>query len=382
MSYPIPVITKINAAQTLGQLYLNMMRSRPKSVDAQPCLLLTLPTAWANKYQILLYGGAARHGFAVAGITTPEDLAHVDWPGPIILHTHWFAALFQGAANPKEAQMRLDQTKTAISAFKARTGARLIWTAHNVFPHGNDHPEAFLALRQWIFETFNGLHIMEDDHLAILEQSYERSAPHHFTVPHMLYTGSLPTGVDRATARAHFGIPHGSTVFGYFGSIQAYKRISMIIDARDSLPQDHSVRILIGGVPADQDEVRRLQARIGIRRDVILLPRTIQDHEIQYLHAASDVMVLPYAETLNSGAAMMSASFRKPFLTPKGIAATALTPLGADLFDGGDPHGLTQAMVGYIQGTRTPPQINDDAWHARQPALVSDAFFNALKVLS
>jgi hypothetical protein len=135
-------------------------------------------------------------------------------------------------------------------------------------------------------------------------------------------------------------------------------------------------------VPADQYEVRRLQARIGIRRDVILLPRKIQDHEIQYLHAASDVMVLPYAETLNSGAAMMSASFRKPFLTPKGLAAAALTPLGADLFDGGDPRALTQAMVGYIQGTRTPPQINDDAWQARQPALVSDAFFSALKVLS
>lgn len=381
MAYPIPVVTKDTAAQTLGQLYLNIMRSAEPPACTEPTLVLTLPTAWANKYQILLYSGAARHGCAVAGVTTPDDLAHVHWPGPIILHTHWFAALFQRAMNPQEAQTRLDRIKTAIEDFHARTGARLIWTAHNIFPHGNTQPVAFLALRQWICERFHAMHIMQDDHLPLLEQAFDRKAPHSFTVPHMLYSGSLPTGVEKATARAHFGLPMASTVFGYFGSIQGYKRIPSILDAVEQVPMNHKVHVLLGGLPTEAGALNALHAKAASRRDVTLLPRKIQDHEVQYLHAASDVMVLPYAQTLNSGAAMMAATFKTPFLMPCSTATAALRPLGGDLYDGTDPAGLAQAMTGYADGNRTPPAIDAEAWEARQPAVVSDRFFAALKSL-
>ena len=82
----------------------------------------------------------------------------------------------------------------------------------------------------------------------------------------------------------------------------------------------------------------------GGRPDIRLIPRKILDHEIQYLHRAADVMVLPYAETLNSGAALMAASFRKPFIMPRGTASEGLGPLGAIHFDPADPHAYLASL--------------------------------------
>jgi beta-1,4-mannosyltransferase len=381
MAYPIPVITQTNAAQTLAKLYLNIERSHPCPQGTEPSLLVTLPTVWANKYQILLYGSAARHRFAVAGVTTPQDLDHISWPGPVILHTHWFGALFQGAANAREADYKLEQIKDSILRFRDRVDARVIWTAHNVFPHGNEHTDAFLKLRQWIFETFDAVHIMEDHHLPVLERSFERKAPRVFTVPHMLYTGSLLNSVDQVMARAHFGLPVKATVFGYFGSIQAYKRIPMLIDAMDKLPSTKPAVVLIGGLASDQKVLRELQLKIGNRSDIILIPRKIHDHEIQYLHQASDVMVLPYCETLNSGAAMMAASFRRPFIMPQGSTAKSLEPLGAQSFDGDNPDDLARVMALYAQDPQPELQIDEKAWHAKQPEQVSEKFFMDLERL-
>ena len=381
MGYPIPQLTEDSAAPTLSRLYLNLERSAPCPDGHPPHLLVTLPPAWANKYQILLYGGAARHRFAVAGVTTPEDLDHVTWPGPIVLHAHWFAALFQGAANRDEAAAVLDRIQQAILRFRDRTGARLVWTAHNVFPHGNQFPDAFLDLRQWTFDTFDAIHVMDDTHLPVLEAAYDRPAPQAFTVPHMLYTGTQSDSVDRAAARAQFGLPMHGTVFGYFGSIQAYKQIPLIIEALDRMRADRPVHALMGGLPVDSTALRTLQARIGTRRDVTLLPRKIQDHEIQYLHHAADVMVLPYAETLNSGAAMMAATFRRPFLMPRGPAAQALEALGGLTYDATAPHGLADGMAQFTRPDAPPAQIDDQAWATRQPAAISDRFFAALRAL-
>lgn len=382
MAYPIPVISQNAPGRTLTDLYLNLERSNPAQDGTPPGLLLTLPTAWANKYQVLLYGAAARHRYAVAGVTTPEDLAHVSWPGPVTLHAHWFSAFFRGAANETEAMNRLDQIREAILRFRDRTGARLIWTAHNVFPHGNAFPETFLALRQWIFDKFDAVHLMNTSHLPILERAFSRTAPRTFTVPHMLYTGAIPDSVNRAAARAHFGLPQDSTVFGYFGSIQGYKQIPLILDAMDAVRSDQPVFALIGGLPTDTRAVRDVQARIGTRQDVIFVPRKMHDHEIQYLHHAADTMALAYAETLNSGAALMAASFRRPFLIPRGSASDGLESLGAQPFDGDDPNSMIASMRRYAEGPTPPHTIDQDVWQARQPDQISQAFFTALARLA
>jgi glycosyltransferase involved in cell wall biosynthesis len=381
MALPIPVLTAADAGRTLTRLWLDLDRAVPGPDGAPPGLILAMPTAWANKYQLLLYKAAARARWAVAGVTLPRDLAHVTWPGPLVLHAHWFAALFNGAASETEATDRLAEATGQILAFRDRTGARLVWTAHNVFPHGNRFPDTFLALRRWVFRNFDAVHVMQDSHLPILERAFGVPAPRAFTVPHMTYDGAIQDDIDPVAARAHFGLPHDAFVFGYFGSIQAYKQIGRMLAALDTLKSrgGRPVAAVVGGIPLDSVALRDLYRSWDGRPDIRLIPRKILDHEIQYLHRAADVMVLPYAETLNSGAALMAASFRKPFIMPRGTASEGLGPLGAIRFDPADPDGLVAAMAAAMDST--PGEPDPAALAARAPAAISEAFLEGITAL-
>lgn len=378
MALPLPLVEQGTAGRVLIEEYNRLERCLPASDGAAPGLIVAMPPAWANKYQLLLYTAAARHRQAVVGVRGPADLEHISWPGPITLHAHWFASIFDGALNEADAMARLAQAQDQIETFRARTGARLLWTAHNVFPHGNVYPETFLELRRWIFERFDLLHVMEDDHVELLEEAYGRKAPPSFTVPHMTYDGTVLDSLDPMAARAHFGIAHDAFVFGFFGSLQDYKNLPRLMQDFTVLQQQATrpLALVLGGLPVDPDCGRDLQQRWGGQSGVTLLTRKIEDHEIQYLHRASDVMVLPYAETLNSGAAMMAASFRTPFLTPAS-SAKGLSRAGGIGFDREAPDGLRQAMQACLVSAPVAPE--EAALADLAPRYVSELFFQALK---
>ena len=383
MALPLPLLEEHTASRQLGALWQNLHRSGYVPAARGPVLMLALPPAWENRFQTLLYSRAAAHGVAVAGVRHPDDLIHISWPGPVVLHAHWFASVFTSALSEADAMGRLHKMIAAIDTFAERTGAQLLWSAHNVFPHGNRFPKTNLALRRWIFERFEMLHVMDDSHVDVLEQAFGRSAPPVFCVPHMTYHGAVPDSLDKATARAHFGIARDAFVFGAFGSLQQYKNLDGFLDVFTAIADAHPARplaALVGGVPGDVDFARVLATRFGDDPRITLIPRMIEDAEIQYMHHGADVMVMPYRDTLNSGAAMMAATFERPFVMPDTIAAKAMVPLGARLYDPAAPDGLQRALESCLAEGDAPvmPQTAPAALATRAPHYISEAFMTAV----
>lgn len=350
MTMPIPLISQDNAASVLAAAY----RKNSGSVSAMhaPCLVLVLPPTWNNRYQTLLYERAGLHQCATIGIGNTGVLKNISWPGPIVLHAHWFSSYFNNSRDEVEANSLLDDLCEDIALFRQRTGAKLLWTAHNVFPHDNRFPSVFMRLRQWIFEEFDAVHVMHEDHVSILEHAFSRSSPPSFVVPHMIYSGSYPDGVSKDVARNYYGIPLNDFVYGYFGSIQSYKNLDYFLTSFSSLCKktDGFISVLIGGIPSDPDAVVSLKNKWGANPNVRLLMRNIPDHEIQYIHRASDAMVLPYGETLNSGAAFMAAGFDMPFIMPFCSASKSLLDLGAVCYDQSSEGALVSAMSDVLGG--------------------------------
>jgi glycosyltransferase involved in cell wall biosynthesis len=375
MTMPLPLLKAETAGEQLAEAYL---AAAGLQVGDAPALLLVFPPAWNNRYQPLLYGEARHRGYVPVGITDSRILAKISWPGPIVLHAHWFVSSFQGCEDEIAADERLQTLQHDIRALRERTGARLVWTAHNVFPHGHRFPRTFLRLRQWIFETFDAVHVMQADHVPVLEAAFARPAPATFEVPHMLYTGSHPDCISMAAARAHYAIPQDSFVFAYFGSIQSYKNLDHLLEAAARVGEraGRDVCTIIGGLPGDPATVQTLQQKWWSNPRVRLLMRTIPDHEIQYIHRAADAMVLPYGDTLNSGAAFMAASFGQPFLIPKGLSSAPLSELGALLYEPAEDGGLERGMLALIEGAR--PAVRETARQRHMPQVVSSRFFDAL----
>lgn len=377
MAAPIPVIASATASRILVDSFVNLERSQINGRDAPLGLVVPMSPVWTNKYQVLLYGAAARRGYAVVGVARPEDLAHVFWPGPIVLHAHWFASIFKAAASEVEAAALLDATCEAILRFRDRTGAKLLWTAHNVFPHGNAFPVTFRRLRRWIFRTMDAVHVMQASHVTLLEAAYGAPAPKPFVVPHMLYSGSLIDTVDRIAARAHLGVPAHAFVFGFFGSIQPYKRVDLFLEAFERLAESTTrpVFAVVAGAASDRSLERDIALRWGSDARVRLLLRKIHDYEIQYVFRAADAMVFPYTESLNSGATMMAATFRTPCVAPRSMLETDQTDLGGIAFGPESPDGLRSAMA---QCLVQIPQYDEDRLVSLAPARISERFFDAL----
>ncbi|RRY15844.1 hypothetical protein EGJ57_23650 [Brucella anthropi] len=378
MTIPISMITQANAADLLANTYTTLDRAMPGLMEQPPCLLLVLPAVWNNRYQTLLYSEAGPRRYAILGINDTEKLKYVSWPGPVILHAHWFAGLFKNCENEAEAFERFKIFCDDILIFRDRTGAKLMWTAHNVFPHGNSFPETFLKLRQWLFETFDFIHVMQEQHIPMLEQAFKRKAPPHITVPHMLYDGSHPDCITPAAAKIHYGIAPDTFVFGYFGSIQPYKNLEAMLVAFNRIVagSQYPVAAIVGGVPSHPPTVQRLLQGWSLNPRVHLLMKTISDDEIQYIHRASDVMVLPYHETLNSGAAFMAASFGIPFIMPGGLSSSGMDGLGLVGFDVTKPEALESTMHAVLNGKRGT--VHPLSRTRSTPRVVSRTFFDEI----
>ncbi|WP_454007262.1 hypothetical protein [Alcaligenes sp. Marseille-Q7550] len=231
MTMPIPLISQDDVSRILAAAYGKYFSVGSGTQAHSPCLLLVLPPTWNNRYQVLLYEQAGLRQYITMGVGDPGVLKHISWPGPIVLHAHWFSSYFNNSRDEVEASARLDDLCEDILAFRARTGAKLVWTAHNVFPHDNRFPAVFLRLRQWLFEQFDAVHVMQQEHIGILEKAFSRKAPRTFVVPHMVYSGSYPDGVSSEVARNYYGIRSDAFVFGYFGSIQTYKNLDYFLSS-------------------------------------------------------------------------------------------------------------------------------------------------------
>jgi beta-1,4-mannosyltransferase len=96
--------------------------------------------------------------------------------------------------------------------------------------------------------------------------------------------------------------------------------------------------------------------------------------EVQYLFNAADAVVCPYERTLNSGVALLAATFGVPVIGPaKGGFTDNLPAAFRRLYDEGHPDGLTTALADadLIHAPNRSPDVLPDEL---MPAHVSRQF--------
>lgn len=347
--------------------------------DATP-LIAYWPHARMNRYQALLYCAAAECGVAVHPLQRLEDLDRVSWPGPIVFHAHWFASLHGHCESEEEAVASNERAFATIDAFRDRTGATLLWTAHNLFPHNTPFPQASLSLRRSIMNRFDVVHAMSDAHVQVLSTAYGIPPKQHFVVPHMMYTGVYPDHVQREEAREILGMTDEEYVFLSFGAIQEYKGLEDLVrQFRGVLASGRdNAKLIIAGIPTDASLCSKLAEAADDEGRIVLDARRIPDEEVQVFFRAADAVALPYKETLNSGAAALAMTFRKHVVAPSTPAFGLLSPPSVTLYDAGSTDGLMKAMIDCISD-RIQGQPEDRWVREREPLVVSRQFFEKLR---
>ena len=148
----------------------------------------------------------------------------------------------------------------------------------------------------------------------------------------------------RAEARQELGIQEDTFVYLFIGLCKPYKNLHLLVEKFAEAPANSL--LLIAGRFDDELYYRSVSEKTkSIPREIRIDARMIPDDELQVFLKACDVVVLPYAKSLTSGAAILALSFGRPVVAPRlGHLCDLIGPETGILYDPGDAGALGVAL--------------------------------------
>ncbi len=324
----------------------------------RPMVVATWPLDRDNPFQALLTGRFEEAGLVPVGM---DRLADLDDPVAlpalvalradgvdVVLHLHWLARVLRGVTSQDEGRQRVAAFLGALDAFRA-AGGRIVWTAHNVLPHDTPFPDVDVELRRGVVARADVVHILSEGTVAAAAALYEIPADKVLHLPHPAYLGVYPDDTSDADARRAYGLGADDIVFGLVGRLRPYKGLDGLLDAFESLaaapPDARRRRLLLAGTPAADPSIDALLARARAHPDVVVDARQIPADELSIPLRASDVIVLPYRSSLNSGALLLALSFGRPVIAAASPhVSETVGPDASITFESDDRDALAAAL--------------------------------------
>ena len=231
-----------------------------------------------------------------------------------ILHIHWPDLLLRDRRRWR-LHWRFGRLLRAIDRLRSR-GGKLVWTVHNLKPHGMHSPQLVEKYLNRFIEKVDGLIFLSAASRNLFLEKYSpgKNIPYS-VIPHMHLKDFYPIA-DREKIRRDWDVQEADFVVGVFGKIRPHKGIEAFTAALNQLPKE-ACRILLAGESGKSGPSRELQEFIDLNPNILKLLRHIKDEEISEIFSVCDVMMLPYQDILNSGTAFLALSMNRPVIAPE-----------------------------------------------------------------
>lgn len=313
--------------------YYYNMKTRPRHDDPHN-----------NPYGSLLCEALDRLGVETEfTVTLDEPYLRANQGRIDVLHFNWPHYLYY---DDDEVVMRARMQECVRLLELARAlGYRVVWTAHNLYPHNRAHQdidhECRLALCRLASAVIAHCRVAAEG----VRQTFGRS---HgiFVIPHGTYAGVHTMPFSRAEARAYLGLPGAAFAYATLGNIRPYKGIEGLMDTFRALPGD--AWLLISGGSKDVAYLDAVRGRAAGHPRIIVrlgIPKPSNEDFLGVLQAA-DVVALPYVEATTSGVLMLALSSGKPAIAPAlGCLPELVTPQAGILYAPREPGALARAML-------------------------------------
>ena len=258
-----------------------------------------------------------------------------------VLHFHWPSYSY---AHSNRARMVEYVRSWAQILVRAKAlGFQIVWTVHNLYPHEQIHNDLEHEARQLLLDSCDSVIVHCHAAIPLLQARFNIKAK-CAVIQHGHYCGIYGKAADSAEARQTLGIPQQGTVYLFFGQLRPYKGLEGLVRLFSSLPENLGT-LLIAGPTLDAALARKLIGQSRCRRNIIVHPFFIPDREVSLYFGAGDVLVLPYADVLTSGTAVLAHSMGRPVIAPLLGCLPEMVPAGTGwLYDANSDDGLRKAL--------------------------------------
>jgi len=272
-----------------------------------------------------------------AALTSPYD----------VLHVHWPETLLRASTRPRTATRQVRFALVLLRLQLRRTA--LVRTLHNTEPH-EQVSRVERALLRWcdrrttVWIRLNPLTL----------------APTHAPVVTILHGHYR----DWFAAYRRPAATPGHLLF--FGLVRPYKGVERLLEAFGAIP-DAGLRLRIVGRPSSAELARTIERAAGADDRIGARLEYVDDDVLADELGRAELVVLPYRELHNSGAALLALSLDRPVLLPAGPAVERLAaevgPGWVMTFDGDLTSEDLIAAVRAARSDRAPtPDLGARAW--------------------
>jgi beta-1,4-mannosyltransferase len=311
-----------------------------------------------NPYTEILYTNMKALGAEVTEFSVSELLR----TAPSVWHLHWPDHVLN---RPSALQAMIRGVAVLLLATVARhRGCKIVWTVHNLHSHERRHPkiEAWFW-RQLVRRVDGYVSLSNIGRDLLLRQFPQLRRTPGFVVPLGHYRGVYPHDLTSQAARVRLGITDDTTVIGYFGHILTYKNVPHLIRVYRQLNRPMSV-LLVAGEPLSPGATDAVSSAAEKDSRVRMFLHHVPPADVQVYLLASDLIVLPYRDILNSSSALLALSFDRPILVPRvGAMAELRERIGAEwvaTYDGDLTASALEAAVEWARnGSRGPCRALD-----------------------
>ncbi len=221
-----------------------------------------------------------------------------------VFHAHWPELFVAGPPGIKVAARQVLFALVLVRLWAMRTP--VVRTLHNVRPHQGGRRVEKVLLRR--------LDRLTTAWVRLNPLTETPDAARTFTILHGDY-------IDWFAKYRQPPAEPGRVLFA--GLIRDYKNVPRLIAAFAGI-DDPTFRLSIAGSPSTAELAHSLELAAKGDDRVSFTFEYISEEKLADLVGRCELMVLPYAEMHNSGAALMALSMRRPVLTPDNAATRSL----------------------------------------------------------
>lgn len=224
---------------------------------------------------------------------------------------------------------------------------RYLYTAHNILPHNRRNSAFFRFIYLIIYRIPDVVLVHTEEGARLLKEQFGVPVNKIKVISIGLNEEVPVTPLSRQEARHMLGYTNEDRTILFFGRIDEYKGLHLLLEAFDGLEIKNS-KLLVAGSLRNAPYASMITAKIGAsarKADIRIDFRIVPNEEIEGLFKAADVLCLPYLHITQSGILFLSARFGTPVVcTNVGSLSDYVTPESGLVAQSNDSVGIKAAL--------------------------------------
>ncbi|MDQ3551026.1 MAG: glycosyltransferase [Bacteroidota bacterium] len=236
---------------------------------------------------------------------------------------------------------------TILRVIKKNKHTRIISIADNVIPH--EHRPGDRTFTRYFLKSCDAFITLSEKVMKDLRY-FEKSKPLE-VVQHPLYD-TFGEIVSKEEARNFLKLKQDDKIILFFGFIRNYKGLDLLLKAMSNQKiKDLNIKLLVAGeFYEDEKKYKKIIARLGIAKAIILKTQFIEDTEVKYYLCAADCVIQPYRNATQSGVTPLAYHFEKPMIVTNVGGLPSLVPHEkVGLICEPDPDSIASAITRFYQ---------------------------------